>query len=55
MKVRVKIKHEACEIIKIRLPKGYNDYISMLAAAHGQSVNAFIRDAIMERIYELED
>ena len=55
MKVQVKVKRECCEIIKIRLPKGYNDYISMLAASHGQSVNTFIRDAIIERIYAFED
>lgn len=55
MKVQVKVKHESCKIIKIRLPKGYNDYIAMLAASQGQSVNAFIRDAIIERIYAVED
>ena len=54
-KAVAKYMKENYDEFKVRLPKGYKEHIAMLAASQGQSVNAFIRDAIIKRISALED
>ena len=47
-KAAEKYLHEKVEEIKIRVPMGQKEIIKQFAAAHGESVNAFILRAINE-------
>lgn len=54
-KAVAKYMKENYDEFKVRLPKGYKEYITQLAAAQGQSVNSFIKDAIESRISAIEN
>ena len=50
-----KYMKEKYDRVNLTLPKGYKEEMATLAASRGQSVNAFIKEAIDEHILRITD